>query len=50
VETPLDEVAELVKNGSIRIPTKTDRLEQIVEAHRAMEETSVGAKMVVLIR
>jgi NADPH:quinone reductase-like Zn-dependent oxidoreductase len=49
METPLDEVAQLVKNGSIHIPIKTYRLDQIVEAHRDMEETSVGAKMVVLV-
>lgn len=49
METPIDEVAQLVKNGSIHIPIKTYRLDQIVEAHREMEETSVGAKMVILI-
>ena len=49
METPIDEVAQLVKNGSIHIPIKTYRLEQIVEAHRDMEETSVGAKMVVIM-
>ena len=49
IETPIDEVAQLVKNGSIHIPIKTYRLDQIVEAHRDMEETSVGAKMVVLV-
>jgi NADPH:quinone reductase-like Zn-dependent oxidoreductase len=49
METPIDEVAQLVQNGSIHIPIKTYRLEQIVEAHRDMEETSVGAKMVVIM-
>jgi len=49
METPLDDVAQLVKNGSIHIPIKTYRFDQIVEAHRDMEGTSVGAKMVVLL-
>jgi NADPH:quinone reductase-like Zn-dependent oxidoreductase len=49
METPIDEVAQLVKNGSIHIPIKTYHLNQIVQAHQDMEETSVGAKMVVLV-
>ena len=47
--TPLDKVARLVKDGTIRIPIKTYRLEQIVEAHQAMDEGTAEAKMVVLI-
>jgi NADPH:quinone reductase-like Zn-dependent oxidoreductase len=49
LDTPIEEVARLMKNGTIHIPIKTYRLDQIVEAHLDMEETSVGAKMVVLV-
>ena len=49
METPIDEVANLIKGGRIHIPIKTYKLDQIVQAHRDMEETSVGAKMVVLV-
>lgn len=33
MKTLLDEVAQLVKSGSIHIPIKTYRFDQIVEAH-----------------
>ncbi|MCJ1240612.1 hypothetical protein MMC14_008616 [Varicellaria rhodocarpa] len=46
---PLDEVAQLVKNGTMRIPIRTFSLENIVEAHRMMDESTAEAKMVVLI-
>ena len=46
--TPLDDVARLIKDGSIHIPIKTFRLEQIVDAHRIMDEGTAEAKMVVL--
>lgn len=47
-ETPLEEMAKLVEDGTMRIPIRTYRMDQIVEAHRAMEESAVGAKMVVM--
>ncbi|RDL39680.1 GroES-like protein [Venustampulla echinocandica] len=44
----LDDIAQKVVDGSIKIPIKTYRLDQIVEAHKAMEENTAGAKIVVL--
>ncbi|KAJ7678488.1 chaperonin 10-like protein [Mycena rosella] len=49
METPLDEIARLVDNGTLRIPIKSYRLDQIVAAHGAMDESTACAKMVVLI-
>jgi len=49
METPLDEIAGLVKEGKLKIPIKTYKLDDIVQAHRDMEETTVGAKMVVVL-
>ncbi|KAI9814661.1 MAG: hypothetical protein M1827_003217 [Pycnora praestabilis] len=48
METPLDEVAQLVKDGTMHIPIKTYKFDQIVEAHHAMDDSSAEAKMVVL--
>jgi NADPH:quinone reductase-like Zn-dependent oxidoreductase len=48
METPIENVARLLKDGKIKIPIKTYKLEQIVEAHTAMDESSAVAKMVVL--
>ena len=47
-DTPLDDIARLIKDGRIHIPIKTFRLEQIVEANRIMNEGTAGAKIVVL--
>jgi len=49
METPLDEIAQRVVDGSLNIPVKTFRFNQIVEAHVAMDESTAGAKIVVLI-
>ncbi|KAJ7454749.1 chaperonin 10-like protein [Mycena latifolia] len=49
MQTPLDEIARLVAEGTLNIPIKSFRLDQIVDAHREMEESSACAKMVVLI-
>jgi hypothetical protein len=49
METPLNEIAERVADGSLNIPVKTFRLNQIVEAHIAMGESTAGAKIVVLV-
>jgi len=49
IETPLDEVAGWVREGKIRIPVRRFRLEEIVEAHRVMEEEGAGAKIVVVV-
>ena len=48
--TPLDMMAEQVKNGTMQIPIKTFDLEHIVEAHRMMEESKAAAKIVVLVQ
>jgi D-arabinose 1-dehydrogenase-like Zn-dependent alcohol dehydrogenase len=47
--TPLDEIAQRIVNGGMNIPIKTYQLEEISEAHRAMDENKAGAKMVVLL-
>ena len=47
--TPFDTVVKLVKNGSLKVPIKTYTLDQISEVHRAMEENTAAAKMVVLV-
>jgi NADPH:quinone reductase-like Zn-dependent oxidoreductase len=49
METPLDEMVELLKGGTMCIPIKVYRLEEIVEAHKAMDESTACAKIVVLI-
>ncbi|MCJ1399205.1 hypothetical protein MMC11_002407 [Xylographa trunciseda] len=49
METPLDEIARLVKSGALRIPIKTFRFEEIVEAHRVMDGSTAEGKLVVLI-
>jgi NADPH:quinone reductase-like Zn-dependent oxidoreductase len=47
--TPYDELLDQVKAGTLRIPIgKTFRLEDIVEAHRCMEDNQAGGKIVVL--
>jgi Zinc-binding dehydrogenase len=49
MDTLLNEIAERVADGSLDIPVKTFRLDQIVEAHTAMDESTAGAKIVVLV-
>jgi NADPH:quinone reductase-like Zn-dependent oxidoreductase len=47
--TPLAELAELVAKGDLRVQVgKVFQLDQIVEAHRCMEEDRAGGKIVVL--
>jgi NADPH:quinone reductase-like Zn-dependent oxidoreductase len=47
--TPLDELSEQIAGGSLRIPIgKTFSLDEIVEAHRSMEENVAEGKIVVL--
>jgi NADPH:quinone reductase-like Zn-dependent oxidoreductase len=47
--TPLEELAEKISGGELPIKIgKVFRLEQIVEAHRCMEENRAGGKIVVL--
>ena len=47
--TPFDELAALVKQGQLRASVgRTFRLDEIVAAHRCMEENKAGGKIVVL--
>ena len=47
--TPLDVLAGQIADGAMRVQVgRVFRLDQIVEAHRAMEDNSAGGKIVVL--
>ena len=47
--TPLDELAKQIAEGKLHMQVgKTFELDQIVEAHRCMEENRAGGKIVVL--
>jgi NADPH:quinone reductase-like Zn-dependent oxidoreductase len=47
--TPLEEMVEQIAAGTLRVQVgKTFRLDDIVEAHRCMEENKAGGKVVVL--
>jgi NADPH:quinone reductase-like Zn-dependent oxidoreductase len=47
--TPLDELVEQVAAGTLRVQVgKVFKLDDIVEAHRCMEENKAGGKIVVL--
>ena len=47
--TPLEALVEKIARGQLPIKIgKVFRLEQIVEAHRCMEENNAGGKIVVL--
>jgi NADPH:quinone reductase-like Zn-dependent oxidoreductase len=49
MRTPLEELADQIAAGSLTVPIgRTFRLEEIVEAHRCMEENRAGGKIVVL--
>jgi NADPH:quinone reductase-like Zn-dependent oxidoreductase len=45
--TPIDDIAKAFEEGRMKMPIKTFRMEDIVEAHRFMEHEG-GAKVVVL--
>jgi len=48
--TPIEELAQQVKAGTLPVQVgKTFRLDQMVEAHRCMEENLAGGKIVVLV-
>ena len=47
--TPLEDLARQIKGGELKVPVgKVFRLDEIVEAHRCMEENRAGGKIVVL--
>lgn len=48
MRTPLGEIVKLVEEGKLKIPVRTFKLDEIVEAHRVMEEEGAAGKMVVL--
>jgi NADPH:quinone reductase-like Zn-dependent oxidoreductase len=49
IETPLEELAKQIKEGSLEVKIgKVFRLDEIVEAHRVMEENTAGGKIVIL--
>jgi NADPH:quinone reductase-like Zn-dependent oxidoreductase len=49
MRTPLDELVQQIAAGNLRVQVgKTFRLDEIVEAHRCMEENKAGGKIVVL--
>jgi NADPH:quinone reductase-like Zn-dependent oxidoreductase len=51
MRTPLNQLAREVENGKLRVQIgKVFTLDQIVEAHRCMEENTAGGKIVVLTR
>jgi len=48
--TPLDDLVEEIAGGRLHVQIgRTFRLDQIVEAHRCMEENQAGGKIVVLV-
>lgn len=47
--TPLNEIAQLVAEGTLKIPIKTLRLDQIVQGHVAMDENTAGANIIVVL-
>lgn len=46
---PLDELAQRVVDGTLKIPIKTFTIDEIVQAHHAMDDSTAGAKIVVLV-
>jgi len=46
--TPVDDIAAKVLSGAMKLPIKTFKMEDIVEAHRFMEHEGAVAKIVVL--
>ncbi|KAJ4374843.1 hypothetical protein N0V83_001921 [Neocucurbitaria cava] len=49
IQTPLSDLAEDIRKGNLRLQIgKVFKLEEIVEAHRAMEENRAGGKIVIL--
>lgn len=48
LETPIEDIAKDLVSGKINLPIKTFPMDQIVEAHRLMEEKGAGGKIVML--
>lgn len=45
---PINTVARAIKDGSMQIPIKTFKLDEIVQAHTEMDESTAAAKIVIL--
>jgi NADPH:quinone reductase-like Zn-dependent oxidoreductase len=49
MRTPFQELVDHITAGTLRVPIgQVFQLDQIVEAHRCMEENKAGGKIVVL--
>ena len=49
MRTPLQDLAEQIAAGTLRVQVgRTFHLDEIVEAHRCMEENKAGGKIVVM--
>jgi NADPH:quinone reductase-like Zn-dependent oxidoreductase len=49
MRTPLNQLAQQVADGTLKLHIgRTFQLDQIVEAHRVMEENTAGGKIVIL--
>lgn len=49
LRTPIEDIARDLAAGKIQLPIKTFPLEEIVEAHRLMEEEGALAKIVIIV-
>ncbi|KAK4867869.1 hypothetical protein LT330_007528 [Penicillium expansum] len=49
LKTPIEKIARDLASGKIQLPIKTFPLEEIVEAHRIMEEEGALAKIVMIV-
>lgn len=49
LKTPIEEIARDLATSKIQLPIKTFPMEQIVEAHRLMEEEGALAKIVMIV-
>lgn len=50
MQTPLQELVNQIEAGKLQVSVaKTFRLDEIVEAHRMMEENRAGGKIVLLL-
>lgn len=48
--TPLNDLVDKIAAGQLRVQVgRTFRLDQIVDAHRCMQENQAGGKIVVLV-
>ena len=48
MKTPINEIAQRVVEGTLKVPSKVFRLDQIAKAHQCMDESMACGKIVVL--